>query len=280
LNDIGECQVAFRAAKIVVRRHPDLWLAHQFLGMWALDLEDLTQPVESLSTAVRLRSQPHTLTFLGLAYARQNKVEQAVVALRQALEIDENYDEASYNLATLLVESDPVEAKSLFRSAIHGDPDYGLAHRELGILLKRQGGKNREEAETHLRRATELLPDDPWAHIHLGNWLYGQGRLHQALDAFKDAARVAPAESTPLWTAADIYYALGDVQTAIAFNQRALEIDPDEPAALTNMGRCMMNTGDLPTARRYLENALAIDSDRELTRRLVAELEKIEDGGA
>lgn len=280
LDDAGESDLARRAAEVVVRRFPDFWLAHQSLGRMALDQEDLPQAIESLSASVARKPRPATLSFLGFAYIQHGNEEAAIAAYRQALEVDPNYEEASYNLATLLVTSDPVEAKSLFRAALHEDPEYGIAHREFGKLLNRQGVAECAAAEKHLRRAVDLMPNDPWALLYLGNCLYTQGRRLHALDVFKQAARVFPDEPTPLWCAADIHYSLGNLPLAIEFNQRALELDPDEPSALSNMGRCMLDSGDLEGAREYLERALANGGDNRKTRRLLealVEAERLDD---
>lgn len=279
LDDVGESDLARRAAEAVVRRFPDLWLSHLSLGRMALDQEDLPQAIESLSASVALKPWPATLSFLGFAYIQHGNEEAAIAAYRQALEIDPHYEEASYNLATLLVTSDPVEAKSLFRAALHEDPEYGIAHREFGKLLNRQGVADCAAAEKHLRRAVELMPNDPWALLFLGNCLYTQGRRLHALAVFKQAARVFPGEPTPLWCAADIHHSLGNLPLAIEFNQRALELDPEDPSALANMGRCMLDSGESDEAREYLERAATNGGSERKVRRLLVALDEAEREG-
>jgi tetratricopeptide (TPR) repeat protein len=61
------------------------------------------------------------------------------------------------------------ESNELFREAVEIDPEYAIAHRELGWALRRLD--QYPEAERHIRRAIELDDLDEWVHIYLGNLL-------------------------------------------------------------------------------------------------------------
>jgi Flp pilus assembly protein TadD len=81
---------------------------------------------------------------------------------------------------------------------------------ELLVLAGRAGIEVDDAGATaHLRRATELAPDDPAPWRHLGEALAADGLTEQAADAFR----------------------------------RALELDPDDQVALSNLGHTSLAAG-------------------------------------
>jgi tetratricopeptide (TPR) repeat protein len=64
------------------------------------------------------------------------------------------------------------------------------AHNNLGAALFKQG--KLEEAVAAFREAIRLQPDDAGAHIYLGNALRMQGKLDEAVASYREAIRLAP----------------------------------------------------------------------------------------
>lgn len=107
-----------------------------------------------------------TLSLLGMVYSNLKEKQNAEKAWRSAIEIDENYEEAYFNLGLLLsAKGQAIEAEELLRKAVQLDPGSHRAHGALGILLKELG--HYSEAEAELRRTLELNPNDPIAWNHL-----------------------------------------------------------------------------------------------------------------
>ena len=59
------------------------------------------------------------------------------------------------------------DAELSYRKAIQVDPNYAIAHANLGSLLRDYG--NLKDAEVSTRAAIELKPDYAIAHSNLGN---------------------------------------------------------------------------------------------------------------
>ena len=79
-----------------------------------------------------------------------------------AIEIDENFVEARAGLGCVLTETgDPELAVSAFQGALRHHPDYADVHYHLGRTLQKLGKPI--EAEHHLERFRELMPNSPWA---------------------------------------------------------------------------------------------------------------------
>jgi superkiller protein 3 len=107
-----------------------------------------------------------SLTFLGTAHIRLGEREAAKEAFRKAIQLDESYEEAYFNLGLLLAnDGQNDEAEKLLRRATQLDPNYHLAHGRLGILLQEQGRYS--EAVSELKRAVEIDPTDKTARYYL-----------------------------------------------------------------------------------------------------------------
>ncbi len=94
---------------------------------------------------------------LGLTFASQGRSEEAISAMRQAVEIDPKFYRAHYELASELDKTGRVEeAVRLYEVAapeFRTDPTY---HYRLGVVYVKVN--DREKARIHLNRVLELSP--------------------------------------------------------------------------------------------------------------------------
>lgn len=127
-----------------------------------------------LETALAAAPSPMSLSLLGAAHDRLGKKEAAREAFRKAIELDETYAEAYFNLGLLLAnDGQNEEAERLLRTATQLDPNYHEAHSRLGILLQQLGRYS--EAESELKRAIEIDPTDAVANFYLNRTPGGAG---------------------------------------------------------------------------------------------------------
>jgi Flp pilus assembly protein TadD len=116
--------------------------------------------------ALRIEENAEAYNLLGIALDILERPGEASAAYTRGIELEPEWEELYCNFGQLVRKSDLAKADALFCKAIELRPDFAEAHRELGILLLRQ--KVLDESEYHLRRAIELDPADPWAHLYLG----------------------------------------------------------------------------------------------------------------
>jgi tetratricopeptide (TPR) repeat protein len=115
------------------------------------------------------------------------------------------------------------------------EPDNAHALNALGFTLADQTDRF-QEAYGYLKRAIEIMPDDPaiidslgWVQYRMGNYEEAERLLRTALSRFEDA-EIAAHLGEVLWVK-------GKQQEARGIWQKALEKSPDDPALLKVMQR-------------------------------------------
>ena len=90
-----------------------------------------------------------------------------------------------------------LEMIKLLRKALEIQPDYPDAHINLGTALKENGDLNGAIASFH--QALKLKPSYLEAHINLGNALHEQGDLIAGIECFENALKLKPSYPEAHW---------------------------------------------------------------------------------
>jgi len=140
------------------------------------------------------------------------------------------------------------------------DREY-YARRDLNLAKVLGWAGKYEEAEPPLRRAAEVLPNEPEVHFNLGVLLQRTGRLEEAEAELRRALELAPAAAP---SSAATHFNLGVVlarqgreEEAVEELERALELRPGYPEARHNLGLLLAESGELERAVTALEAAAA-----------------------
>lgn len=175
--------------------------------------------------------------------ARSNKENEALASVELGLSLERDGKM-----------SDAAEA---YRKAILINAECREAHFQLASLSERMGAF--QQAETSYRRAISIRPDAA-AYNNLGNVLGAQGRLHEAMDAYREALRLEP-------DLASAHYNLGhglilarrlnEAETELA---TAYRLAPGEARYSAALGMFYANNGQPDRALPYLENCTRLDS--------------------
>lgn len=130
---------------------------------------------------------------------KEKEPQKKIAAYARAIELDPQFVEALYNISLAYVQlQDFARAESFLLRALNARPQRLKNESKLQViyeLARVQGrlGKIKEQ-ENHLRRAKELARDQTvratilW---ELGNLLYAQGRLNEALNEIKEGQGLA-----------------------------------------------------------------------------------------
>lgn len=139
---------------------------------------------------------------------------------------------------TLAVSHDLAE----FRRAVDLDPDNAQVHRLLGSFLCTLEDPHMAEGLGHLRRATQLSPNQAinWTALASACELAGDNAC--ADEAFERALRVAPMVPRSEWAAANHYLVTDRTDQALAHFEHLLKMDPGYDWQTFRL--CVRATGD------------------------------------
>ena len=123
----------------------------------------LEQAIEFFRAALAAGGPDASLCFqLGELLYRLDDKAAARERYYMAIEIDENFVEARASLGCVLAETgEPELAISAFQGALQHHPDYADVHYHLALTLQKLS--KTIEADEHMTRFRELMPNSPWA---------------------------------------------------------------------------------------------------------------------
>ncbi len=117
----------------------------------------------------------------GAMFERMKNFEAAEAEFRKVLTLEPDNAGALNYLGYMLADRDVRldEAHKMITRALELDPQNGAYLDSLGWVLYRQN--HLEQAEDNLRRALELIKDDPTVHDHLGDVYLKEGKVREAI---------------------------------------------------------------------------------------------------
>lgn len=133
-----------------------------------------------------------------------------------------------------------------------------------GALLKAQTQRKMGDLAGAARTLSQMVlvaPDDPRVLGEYGKTLVGQGRSDDAL-AFIERAMELQSSDWTLYSAQGVAYdQKGDFRSAQAAYARALTLKPGDPSVMSNKALSHIQTGDLDEAERLLRAAAVAGGD-------------------
>src|SRR5215472_597987 len=233
-------------------------------------------------------------------YGTEDKFDQAVGLLNQAIQKDPAYSEAYAELASTYAAAatnsfvDPLgaanEAIAAAARAIQFDPAAATAYAAEGyahaMVLN-----DWKQGEQELRNALRLLPQDAAIHQHLGLVLLVQGRFQQALAEARTAAQLDPLVPATGTSVGMVYFMQRQYRQALAEWRNLAALHPDAPAFHTLIGMALEAEGDYSAAEQEYKalaaqfpltwklrmmHLLAVCGKKEEAVQLAAQVEKTE----
>ena len=173
-----------------------------------------------------------------LHYCFGSEVDDGFVAAHAALSIDSNIAEAHCAVARRLEEKLLfAEADAKMETALRLDPDSWDVNKEIARVYMRDG--RIADAARYFERAVSLMDSD------VQSW----ARLVTCYQALGDAPRMRKA-----------------AETAVAQSEQVLAHDPSNGAALSFGARGYAALGEIERAKEWMERAMLIDPDNLIMR--------------
>ena len=277
LRDIGrvkESEDYCRKALELSRDHPDalLNLAN------ALHDQGLYEEAEKFyrkSTEIR-PDHAGTHNNLAVTLMKLLRLEEAAAAARYAIAFQPDYAEAYSNLAATLREIGKLEeAEETARKAILLSPDSAEVRIELADILFMSD--RLDEAETLLNDAAELKPDNPRLYIKLNAVLERANRTEDALKAIDKAVELNPEMPEAYHRQAITYFMANQIENALNSLDKLLKINPDFSPALATRAEILQAYGDMDEALEFARKGLELNNNLPFLHYVLSKLKKFTD---
>jgi len=238
----------------------------------ALELQLLSEHRERFEQQPTAHPEAYDCYLRGRHFLTKHSVDgyqKAIEYFERALTLDSEYAAAYAGLSdvylsktrnSLLSWSEGfLKAQEHAEKALALDPELSEAHEAVGYVTWMQG-KETEKAETHLRKAIELNPSNATAHHAYADVLLNWDRGDEALREVTAALELDPLSPSCNAAMADVlFWVDADVDGAIRYYHRALEIDPDHRPAQTGLAIAQQFAGDWLGAEHTLREQIERD---------------------
>lgn len=113
-----------------------------------------------------------------------------------------------------------------------------------------------DKAESWLRKAAEVIPENGTTQRHLAEALWQGGKHQEAIAHAEEACRCTPSSSDTIIRAGEMCLASGAIDRAHHWGNRAIEINAQSPSAWGLRGRSHMKLGQIEQALADFQQAL------------------------
>ncbi|MEI9972453.1 MAG: hypothetical protein WDO73_10610 [Ignavibacteriota bacterium] len=152
------------------------------------------------------------------------------------------------------------------------DPDSPVAQLALGIV-KLQYDWDWAGAKEELDRAVASLPASGFAAEWRARWFQSQGHMNEAISETQRALVLDPLSSAIAGDAAAQYLALNQTDRAVAFAQKAVELNPDDIRSRAELANVLWFVGQKDKSRQLVAELHSSGAAAKLPPSLLASLD-------
>ena len=202
------------------------------------------------------RSDEHNAR--GIELADRGWLDEAMREFKKAIELDPDSAHAHDNLATVLTEKgDFFEALQRYLKAATVDPENPSAYHYLATFLLAHGN---ELAISLYRKAIDMEPEFPEAHLSLAMALAEREQLDEAINELEIAREQAPDDELIQHELAGCLMDVERYPEAIGILKQIVKEYPEHVEAYVDLGMAYTRQGFFAEAESILNQALEIDA--------------------
>jgi tetratricopeptide (TPR) repeat protein len=261
---VDEAKATF--AKVAANYEQSLLINPNHVGTYLHLAELLLGPLKDADRAVRLLTEarrrflgaPEIVYYLAIAQSEAKQTQQAVATFEEALheaQLDQDNDIANarfyFNYGATAEQAGLYDkAADLLRKSIALDPaNSAEACNYLGYMWA-DHNMNLDEAETMIKRALEMEPNNASYLDSLGWVEFRKGKFDQALSDLLRAAKTADHDDSVVFEhIGDTYFKLNRISEALESWQKALALDPKNKNLANKIERTKPPIGNGPPAK-------------------------------
>jgi len=208
---------------------------------------------------------------MGLAYYLAGRPAEAIAPLEkvQAWFPSANVD-AAYILGVCYMQTkDYPSARKAFARMFSVPGDSAAAYLFTARMLLRQDFA--PVAEEYAKKAVELDPKLPRAHMLLGELYLYKSRIPEAVEQFQKELELNPGEAAVYYKLADAYSRLQKYEEAEKLLQRSIWLDSTSTGPYILMGKVLEKKGETALAVRALQRAISMDPNNPMPHHLLGQ---------
>ena len=236
---LAEAEAIYRR---VLARDPNHHETLHHLGLLAAQVGNAECAADLISRAASISANPCRWTDLGEVLHACGRLQEALGAYREALQLAPSFAKAWNGLGNALLASGEAEpAISAYREALRLEPGYPAAQINLAGAYESAGRLT--EAAAAQRAALRLTPNSAAAHFRLGNVLARDGQLNESLEAFREARRIDLLDAKICEHLATVLLKLGNLEESIQCFLETIRLDPGNTPAVSQLGQALQSAG-------------------------------------
>jgi tetratricopeptide (TPR) repeat protein len=274
---VGDHEEAERLLKQYLVKVPDHRDAHLLLGATLAKAGKLVEAADEFTTLVAKDPRDvEALNNLAVIYRRQDKLQDALGALMEAIDIDPTRAEFYYNIGNIHKQLGNLKAASMaYAKVVELDPKYVPAYNNLGTIYDKL--HEWEKAFNVFRKGLSLDQNNPTLHFNYGIALEANGRLEDAAGEYRAALRSKPGWLEAMNNLGIVLFKQGHHNKALDTFNRVLHIDPFNAETRNNMGVVFADQGRHKEAIQNFRQAL--ESDPKYVKAVINLERALEDQG-
>jgi Tfp pilus assembly protein PilF len=205
---------------------------------------------------------PAIYALLAVVYEKSGHIENAIPAMRVAIQLDPQSEKYRFQYGVLLTENNaPAAAIIRLNEALQSFPKSSRLHLAIGLANLKMGGS--DEAVQAFKRAVELDPEFAPAYAYMGITRVLGGQYEEGARFFEQALQKRPEMAV-------VHYLLADAllkQTGAGAARiesslkRAIDLDGNYAPARLALGKLYARMGRLPEAVAEFEQVVKLDSN-------------------
>jgi Tfp pilus assembly protein PilF len=203
---------------------------------------------------------PAIYALLAVVYEKSGHIENAIPAMRIAIQLDPQSEKYRFQYGVLLTETNaPAAAVIRLNEALQSFPKSSRLHLAIGLANLKMD-KNGEAAQA-FNRAIELDPEFAQAYAYLGILRVAAGQYEEGVRCFEQALQRNPNIAVVHYLLADALLKQTDADAARIEKslKRAIELDATYAPAPLALGKLHMRAGRLPEAVAEFEQVIRLD---------------------
>lgn len=189
--------------------------------------------------------------FFATSLMSQNKLEEALKTIDQALELEQqapSYSQIKGSILARMGKND--EALIELEKAIKGNPNLYQSYIVIGHIYYTKG--NRAEAEKHFRLAIKIDSRHPEGQVNLARILLDDGEIDSAFNTLKSIEEEHPEQASIKMMIGQALIEKGAYNYAENYFQKVLAMHPDYDLAGLYLGITKLYIGDMKSAEKLI----------------------------